>query len=233
MSLSLGQSPPATVAVVGASRGIGLAFARAYAADGARVHALCRDPRQAADISGVTGDVTVHRLDVAVPQESASVARSIGEPIDIYIHNAGIYGPDDAEPIDAEAWAQVMQVNVIGALKCAEAFRPLVAAGKRKLMVFLTSRMGSIGDNRSGGSIIYRSSKAALNAAVKSLALDAAGQGICACVMHPGWVRTEMGGLSAPLSPEASVANMRRVIARLGSADSGRFWNHDGAELPW
>lgn len=229
----MSETPPPVVAVIGANRGIGLAFVRAFAAEGARVHACCRDPRQASELSGVAGNIRLHRLDVAVPEESAAVARAIGEPVDVYIHNAGIYGPDDADPIDAQAWAEVMQVNVIGALKCAEAFRPLVASGRRKLMVFLTSRMGSIADNRSGGSIIYRSSKAALNAAVKCLALDASEQGICACVIHPGWVRTEMGGPSAPLSPEASVANMRRVIARLGPADSGRFWSHDGSEIPW
>jgi NAD(P)-dependent dehydrogenase (short-subunit alcohol dehydrogenase family) len=229
----MAQAARATVAVIGASRGLGLAFVRAYAADGARVHASCREPSQTAGLSNVHGDIHIHRLDVAQPAESAAVARAIGEPINLYIHNAGVYGPDDADSIDAAAWATVMQINVIGALKCAEAFRPLVARSAHGRMVFLTSRMGSIGDNRRGGSMIYRSSKAALNAAVKCLALDAAREGICACVIHPGWVRTAMGGPSAPLTPEASVGGMRRVIAGLGMASSARFWNHDGTELPW
>jgi NAD(P)-dependent dehydrogenase (short-subunit alcohol dehydrogenase family) len=109
---------------------------------------------------------------------------------------------------------------------------PNVAAAQGKL-VAITSKMGSIEDNTSGGYVAYRSSKAALNAAWKSLAIDSARDGVIAAVLHPGWVQTRMGGPSAPLTPEQSVADMRRTIAGLDAARCGGFFNHDGTPIPW
>ena len=224
-----------TVAVVGANRGIGLAFVRSYAASGWRVHACTRAPDAAPELKAVRGDVRIHRLDVTDPAEIAATAAAIDDPLDVYIHNAGIYGPRGVQfgAVDAAAWEEVLRVNTIAPLKCAEAVLPLIERGRMKTMAFLTSRMGSIDDNTSGGAYIYRSSKAALNAVVRSLAIDLAGRGIKAIVLHPGWVKTEMGGPGATLEPDASVAGMRRIIDRLTPAQSGRFWNHDGRELPW
>ena len=224
-----------SVAIIGASRGIGLAFVRSYAADGWRVHASCRDPGAAADLNAVAGDVRVHRLDVTNENKAAAVARAIDGPIDVFIHNAGIYGPRQTSlgELDAAVWQDVLRVNTIAPLKVAEAFIDQVAAGERKTMAFLSSKVGSIGENSSGGSYFYRTSKAALNAAVRSLAHDLAGRGVKAIVLHPGWVKTDMGGPSALITPTESVAGLRKVIDNLTSAQSGHFWNYDGSEIAW
>lgn len=224
-----------SVAIIGANRGIGLAFVRSYAADGWRVHATCRDPDQAADLHAVDGDVHIHRLDVTDEKQAAEVVRAIDKAIDVLIHNAGIYGPRSSPfgELDAAAWAQVLRINAIAPLKIAEAFIDQVAAGERKTMAFLTSKMGSIGENSSGGSYFYRTSKAALNAGVRSLAHDLAGRGVKAIVLHPGWVKTDMGGPSALITPAESVEGLRKVIDNLTPAQSGRFWNYDGTEIAW
>ena len=224
-----------SVAIIGASRGIGLAFVRSYAADGWRVHASCRDPGAAADLNAVAGDVRVHRLDVTNENQAAAVARAIDGPIDVIIHNAGIYGPRQTSlgELDAAMWQDVLRVNTIAPLKVAEAFIDQVAAGERKTMAFLSSKVGSISENSSGGSYFYRTSKAALNAAVRSLAHDLAGRGVKAIVLHPGWVKTDMGGPSALITPTESVAGLRKVIDNLTSAQSGHFWNYDGSEIAW
>jgi NAD(P)-dependent dehydrogenase (short-subunit alcohol dehydrogenase family) len=118
-------------------------------------------------------------------------------------------------------------------LKVCEAFLEHVAASDLKVMAAVTSRMGSIGDNASGGSYIYRSSKAALNAVMKSLSVDLQPRGITTVVLHPGWVRTAMGGLSAQIEPEQSVEGMRRVLANLTPEESGSFFSYDGSRVPW
>jgi NAD(P)-dependent dehydrogenase (short-subunit alcohol dehydrogenase family) len=121
----------------------------------------------------------------------------------------------------------------MGPLRLAECFAPHVARGAGKRIASLSSVMGSIGNNSSGGYYNYRASKAALNAAMKSLAVDLAPKGIVVVVLHPGWVRTDMGGASAPVTPEASVAGMRALIDRLTPADAGRFFTYEGREIPW
>jgi len=229
-----------TVLITGANRGIGLAFARSFIADGWRVHACCRHPdkardlRKAAEASGAaTG---LHRLDVTDGLKVASLARElIDEPIDVLINNAGVMGPRAAEfgKIDYDEWLPVLAVNVLGPMRLVERFARHVAKSERKLIVNISSRMGSIADNTSGGSYIYRSSKAALNMVSKSMANDLAGRGITVVTFHPGWVRTDMGGRNAAITPRESVDGMREVIARAGPADSGKFFNFDGRELPW
>jgi NAD(P)-dependent dehydrogenase (short-subunit alcohol dehydrogenase family) len=133
---------------------------------------------------------------------------------------------------DGAQWVNTFAVNTVAPLVLAKAALPLVAAAKGKLIA-ITSKMGSIGDNGSGGYIAYRSSKAALNAAWRSLAIDVSPQGVTAAVLHPGWVQTRMGGASAPLTPEQSVSGMRQVIAGLTPERSGGFYNYDGATIPW
>ncbi len=223
-----------TTLIIGASRGIGLELARQYTADGWRVHATCRDAAQ----PGALGDVpriSLHSLDVREADDIATLRRDLsGAPIDAMIHNAGIYGPRGAAfgNLDADAWQEVLHVNTVAPLKLAEALIDNVLASDRKVMAFLSSRMGSIA-GASGGEYIYRSSKAALNAGVRNLALDLGRRGLIAVVFHPGWVQTDMGGTGATLRPEESVAGLRRVIDGLGADDSGRFWNYDGTEIPW
>lgn len=226
-----------TVLIVGASRGIGQAFVDAYAADGWRVHATHREsgppPTALADIGG---DVSLHRLDVRDMAAIEALAGDLaGESLDVLVHNAGIYGPrnDGLGGLDAVAWQEVMLVNSIAPLKLAEAFVDHLGGGERRVMAFLSSAMGSIGDNDSGGAYLYRSSKAALNAGLRSLAIDLRRRAIAVVMLHPGWVQTAMGGAGAPLTPAASVAAMRRLIDGVEPGDSGHFFNYDGSELPW
>jgi len=221
-----------TVLVTGANRGIGLEFVRQFAADGWQVLAGCRRPDRADDLKAIEGDVTIHPIDVGRPAHIEDWAQRLKRrPIDILVNNAGLGGDEDAA--DPDVWAQVNQVNVIGTFQMAKQFLPNVKAGERKLIVNLTSRMGSIGDNSSGGSYTYRASKAALNAAMHSLAIDLKDDGITILLFHPGWVMTAMGGEGAQIDTETSVAGMRKKIASVTIEDSGRFFNYDGKEIPW
>jgi len=221
--------------VTGSNRGIGLEFVRQYAAEGWRVHAACRRPEAARELAAVEGDVAIHRLDVADDRRIAALAEGLAdEALDILVNNAGVGGPREGfGETDTATWLDVFRVNSIAPLHMAERFIEHLMRGRRKLIVGLTSRMGSIADNTGGGYYIYRSSKAALNAAMKSLAIDLAPRGVAVVVFHPGWVKTDMGGPGAQIAPQASVAGMRRKIESLGPADSGRFFNYDGSPLPW
>ncbi len=229
-----------TVLITGASRGIGLEFARQYASDGWRVHACCRAPGKAGELQEISessnGRVAVHALDVTDAGAVQALASELdGENIDVLVNNAGVYGPE-RQPfgdIDDKEWMRVLRVNTVAPLKVSEAFVEHVARSRRKTVAVLSSLMGSIADNGSGGYYIYRSSKAAVNIVVKSMAVDLKSRGILAVVLHPGWVRTDMGGPSATTSPEESVIGMRKVLDGLTPADSGRFFDFHGEALPW
>ena len=219
-----------TVLITGASRGIGREFARQYEAGGWRVIATFRDPSKF-DLEG-----EVYPLDVTSPDSVTALHRELsGENIDLLINNAGIYGPRGLEfgGLDYDAWEEVLRTNVMGPIRVAEAFAHHLARSEKKKMVFISSKVGSIADNRSGGGYVYRSSKTALNMAVRSLSLDLSDKGVICLLLHPGWVRTDMGGPSGLIDVATSVAGMRDVIDRAGVAESGRFFNYDGSELPW
>ncbi len=228
-----------TALITGANRGLGQALVRSFATDGWRVHACCRVPDKSLDLRRVAeaadGLVEVHRLDVADDLQVRGLARSLeGEPLDLLFNNAGIYGPREGfGSQDFEAWAKVLQVNLLAPLRMVENFVDLVAASERKLIANMSSRLGSIAENRGGSSYPYRSSKAALNMATRSLAVDLEPRGIAVVALHPGWVQTDMGGEEAALTIEESVAGLRRVIAGLTIDESGRFFDYSGAELPW
>lgn len=225
-----------TILITGASRGLGLEFTRQYAADGWRVFAACRDPAGARDLAAVEGDVAAETLDVDDgPQVEALAKKLSGQPIDVLINNAGIYGPQDLtrDNIDYDAWGRVFRTNAMSPLAVSAAFAANVAQGGQKKIVTLSSRMGSIAENDSGGEFIYRSSKAAVNAVMKSLAGDLKAEGITVAVLHPGWVRTDMGGPEAAIEASESVTGMRAVIAGLKESDSGRFFNYEGTKIPW
>jgi NAD(P)-dependent dehydrogenase (short-subunit alcohol dehydrogenase family) len=225
----------ATILITGASRGLGLEFVRQYAADGERVIAACRHPESATGLRGIKGDVRAVALDIADAGSIHALADTLGtEPIDILINNAGVYGKAQSlGKMDYAAWEDVFRVNTIGPMHLTDALLPRIVAGQRKLIVAITSQMGSIDDNTSGGYYAYRSSKAGLNAVVKSLSVDLKPRGIAAVVLHPGWVKTDMGGANAPLEAKDSVAGMRSVIGKLSIKDSGRFFDYHGKELPW
>jgi NAD(P)-dependent dehydrogenase (short-subunit alcohol dehydrogenase family) len=215
-----------TVLITGANRGIGLELARQYQADGWTVTATVREPSAELDSIGVR----VETLDM---RDAAAVIR-LGqsfESLDLLIANAGTYGPrDPASAEDAAAWAETFAVNTIAPFLLAKAVLPAVERSGGKLIA-ISTKMGSIADNSSGGFVAYRSSKSALNMAWKSLAVDNP-RVVCA-VLHPGWVQTRMGGPSAPIDARTSVAGLRRVIEGLGPEQSGGFFAYDGSEIPW
>jgi len=218
-----------TTFITGASRGIGREFVRQYRAAGWRVIASCRDPEG----SGLEGEVLP--LDVADPVSVAAVGKALTEEtIDLLINNAGISGVRGASvgSIPFDAWEEVLRVNTLGPLRVAEALLEPVARSDRRLMVFLTSGLGSIGQG-GGGYYLYGSSKAALNKAVKSLSVDLRPRGIGCLLFHPGWVRTDMGGPSAAVSVEKSVRGMMNVIDRWTPADTGAFVDYTGRTIPW
>jgi NAD(P)-dependent dehydrogenase (short-subunit alcohol dehydrogenase family) len=222
-----------TVFITGANRGLGLEFARQYTADGWRVIATARDPGRAGDLKRLK-EVEVHPLDVTDLAAVKALSRRLaGEAIDVLIANAGISGPREMRPeaIDETGWLETFRVNTIAPLAVAGAFRAQVARSSERKVVAVSSILGSIGDNDDGGLYAYRSAKAALNAVWRSFAIDH--RELIAVVVHPGWVRTDMGGAAATLSPSESISGLRRVIADLKPADSGSFFEYSGRTLPW
>lgn len=224
-----------TVLITGANRGIGLEFARRYAGDGWRVHACCRHPDKAKALKALKGDINLHRLDVTDGLRVAGLARELADtPIDLLLNNAGIYGPRVGfGETDYDQWLEVLKVNVLAPMRMVERFVEHVAQSELKLIVNISSRMGSIAGNDNGGSHIYRSSKAALNMVGKSLASDLKARDITTILFHPGWVQTDMGGEDAEVTASKSVAGMRQVIGRVTPADSGHFFNYEGERIAW
>ena len=226
----------ATVLITGAGRGLGLEFCKQYADEGWQVLACCRNPETAGKLADIP-QVRVFPLDVSDFAQIDNLAALLQDTaIDVLINNAGIYGDNPRRgfgQLDYAAWMQTLTVNTQAPVKMAEAFLPHLKRGDKKLLVSISSQMGSIADNGSGGSILYRTSKAALNAAMKSIAIDLEDQGIGVLVLHPGWVKTDMGGANALIDAQESVAGMRQVIARFALAQSGSFLKYDGSTLPW
>jgi len=230
---------PSTL-ITGANRGLGLEFAKQYLADNWQAYAACRDPSSASELrrlaDGSRGKLQVLSMDVSdLAKVRAAAVELKGKPIDLLLNNAGIGGPrgQTIGNIDYETWARVLDVNTLGPMRVSEAFVDNVARSDRKLIVTITSGMGSISDNSSGGAFAYRTSKAAVNMVMRSLAVDLAPRGITCVVINPGWVRTDMGGANARLTAAESVTAMRRLIDKLGPAQSGKFFNHDGREYAW
>jgi len=227
---------PSTL-ITGANRGLGFEFARQYLADGWQVYAACRNPQSASELRRLADasddKLQILALDVIDPVSvQAAAAKLDGQTIDLLLNNAGIGGPR-GQGVDYEAWAKVLDVNTMGPLRVSEAFVDHVAQSERKLIVTITSGMGSLADNTSGGAYAYRSSKAAVNMVMRSLAIDLAPRGIACVVINPGWVLTDMGGPHATLTTAESVKKLRRLIETLGPGQSGKFFNYDGREYAW
>ena len=217
-----------TVLITGANRGLGLEFARQYCRDGWSVIATARDPTS--ELEALC--VRLEEVDMLDLDEVAEFGSGVGE-LDLLIANAGTYGPKSVSSAEeAEGWSDTFTVNTIAPFLLAQSVLPAVERSGGKL-IGISTRMGSIEDNTSGGFIAYRSSKTALNMAWRNLALEVRDRGVTAAVLHPGWVQTRMGGASAPLAPEQSVAGMRTVIAGLTPEQAGGFFNYDGAPIPW
>ncbi|AHE98674.1 SDR family oxidoreductase [Thioalkalivibrio paradoxus] len=229
-----------TVVVTGCSRGIGLEFVRQLLARGDRVFAGVRKPETASELTALAAaepeQLTVLPLDVTQAAHRANLAATLGDRgIDLLIANAGVYGPvpDRLGQTDEDGWLETFRVNAIAPRQLVETLLPQLRAGNRPCIALLSSKMGSMGDNGSGGAYIYRSSKAALNAVGVSLARDLADQGILTLVLHPGWVLTDMGGPNAEITVSESVAQMLATLDRASSADNGRFIDIDGSTIPW
>jgi NAD(P)-dependent dehydrogenase (short-subunit alcohol dehydrogenase family) len=222
-----------TALITGASRGIGRELVRQLRAKSWRVIAGTRQPQDADSVA----------LDAADPDSIAALAATLADtPIDLLVNNAGTYGPQgfpDGQhyqafgTTDYAVWTDVLRVNLMGPMRMVEAFAAHLAASYRKLVVNMSSDLGSIANNAHGGSHAYRTSKAALNMLTKGLSLDLAARGITVVSMAPGWTRTELGGNMAPLSVEESVAGQIAVIEGLGPEDSGRFVNLRGEDVAW
>jgi NAD(P)-dependent dehydrogenase (short-subunit alcohol dehydrogenase family) len=227
------QDGPVRFLVTGANRGIGLAFARALSVRGDRVIATARLPEKARDLAKL--DVQVEQLDVADEKSISALAhRLAGEPLDVLINNAGI---GDAGPrfslLSMKDLERAFRVNSIGPVAVAAALLPNLRAGTRRTIVNLSSGLASISENDSGGWIAYRASKAALNQLTRTMAAELKKDRFICIAICPGWVRTDMGGSGAPLSPDASVAAMLGVLDRLTLSDTGRFLDRRGKALPW
>ena len=228
-----------TILITGANRGIGLELSEQFARDGWRVLACCRNPADAAQLQslGERGmDIEVFALDVTDHQQISALAEQLADrPIDILLCNAGIYGPRGAAfgAVDARDWLQVLEVNTVAPLMLAQALVSQVASSQQKLVAVMSSKMGSIADNSGGGGYIYRSSKTAVNQVVKSLSIDLAERGISAISLHPGWVRTDMGGANAEISTSDSASGLKAILQSAGPAQSGQFLEFNGNSIPW
>jgi NAD(P)-dependent dehydrogenase (short-subunit alcohol dehydrogenase family) len=216
-----------TVLITGANRGIGLEFARQYAADGWDVIATARQSSPELEALGVR----VESLDLSDADTVAGFAQKIEGPLDLFVANAGTSHPKDTEGADnAREWQAMMMVNAIAPYQLAHALLPKMADGGK--MIAISSGMGSIGDT-GGGWVPYRTSKAALNMGWSNLALEAKSRGVTCVLFSPGWVKTRMGGGGAQITAEESVAGMRSLIDRLTVGDTGKFMRRNGSEIPW
>jgi len=230
-----------SILITGSNRGMGLEWASQYARAGWRVYATCRFPEQANHLHSLQllhANVSIHSLDVTKSKDLNRLKTDLaGAAIDLLINNAGVYheqwAKDGLGRINYQHWAYTFEVNTIGAMRVCEALIDNIADSDRRLIVTITSHMGSIGDITSPRDYAYRSSKAALNAAMKGLSYEVAKRKIGILILHPGWVRTRMGGESAPLSAEQSVSSMRQLIDKFHPRQSGHFYRYDGARIPW
>jgi NAD(P)-dependent dehydrogenase (short-subunit alcohol dehydrogenase family) len=228
-----------SILITGSNRGIGLELTRQYAEAGWRVFACSRSPQRSAQLDSLRQqfpNISLHTLDVTDGAQIAALAAELdGQAIDILMNNAGYYGPYDARfgNTDEQQWQQCMRVNCIAPMKIMEALVDNVAASRRKLIAGMSSKMGSMADNGSGGSYIYRSSKAALNAVLKSAAIDLQPRGIKVAILHPGWVLTDMGGPNAEITVRQCVDNLRKTLDNMTLDNSGQFFDIDGSIIPW
>jgi len=231
---------PSTL-ITGSNRGLGLEWVRQYAGDGWRVFATCRQPCEARELQALAekyNGISLHRLDVSRPDEINAVAVELRkEPIDLLVSNAGVYLEKYAQiglgRIRYDDWEYTFRVNSLGPVRFVEAFTEHLMHGGKRLAAVVRTHMASIADISEPGDYYYRSSKAALNAAMEGIARELQEQGIGLLLLHPGWVYTRMGGEGTSLMPAESVAGMRNLIAQFTLQETAKFYRYDGVEMPW
>ena len=225
--------------ITGANRGIGLEHARQLLQRDWTVTAAVRDPDGAADLKALDpgdGRLSILAYDASDLSAADALKDEVDGPIDILFANAGVMGPknqDDYRTAADEAFLDVLRINTVAPLALAAAFADQVAASQLKVIALQSSRMGSIEDNDSGGRYVYRASKAALNAVGKSLSVDLKDTGVTVLILHPGWVRTDMGGPNGLITVQECVDGQLDLIARANPAMNGRFFHSNGQDLPW
>jgi NAD(P)-dependent dehydrogenase (short-subunit alcohol dehydrogenase family) len=222
-----------TVLITGANRGIGFEFAQQYANDGWRVMACCRRPQAALTLLQLAKNrknLAVHALDVSDFEQIDELAMSLeSESIDLLINNSGVFSSDRFGEINFDQFSIDFKVNSLAPLKIAESFIQNISRSRLKKIATVSSKMGST----SGGSYSYRATKSATNMAMRSLSIDLHSRGISVVTLHPGWVQTDMGGSSAAITTQTSVAGMRSVIEQLSLTNTGRFLAYDNKEIAW
>jgi len=217
------------VVITGANRGIGLELARHYQAEGWRVTGVCRE--SSTELGRVAAQ-TIAGIDVTSKEDiDKLVATLLGQTIDLLVNNAGVLLDDTLGDLDFDSLRFQMETNAFAPIRISEALLPNLQAGSK--IANITSRMGSIGDNDSGGHYGYRASKAAFNALGRSMAIDLKERGIAVAQLHPGFVKTRMVGFGGLITPEESVAGLAERIEALNLENSGSFWHSNGEELPW
>jgi NAD(P)-dependent dehydrogenase (short-subunit alcohol dehydrogenase family) len=225
--------------ITGANRGIGLELTRCFAEDNWRVFACCRNPEQTVelhDLAEKNSKLSMHRLEVTDPAQITELAEALkGEAIDILFNNAGIYGPEKQGfgATDKNGWLETLHVNCIAPMMISEAFVEMVARSKLRIIAAMGSVMGSIAENSSGSHYAYRTSKAALHMVIKGLSRDLADRGIITVALHPGWVRTRMGGTDAPLGADVSAQGLKKVLLGLSAEESGCLIDSLGDKRDW
>lgn len=238
-----------TVLITGANRGLGLEFARQYLVDGWQVIATCRNPDAATALRALDvqdNALRIEQFDVTDKRSISALTIALGAaPLDLLINNAGVLSmdrhryarsPDQGQffgTLDEMSWSHVLAINCIAPIMVSQALMPYLRRANTPKIAMISSRMGSISLQNTPGDIAYRTSKAALNAAARNMALTLTPENIPVAILYPGWVKTDMGGNEAPLFPQESVAGMRKVIANLTMAQSGSFLNYDGSSIAW
>lgn len=229
-----------TLLITGANRGIGLELSKQYLEAGWNVIACCRKPDAAKDLNVLANShaekCSLKKLDVRKVDQIKQLAKDLKkQPIDILLNNAGVYGYSATQfgDTDTDAWDEAVAVNVLAPMKMMEYFVENVAKSDKKIIASMSSKMGSMDDNSSGGSYAYRATKAALNAVMVSAAHDLRHLDITALILHPGWVRTDMGGPNGELSVEKSAAMLKKILDKCTIEDSGSFFDIDGSIIPW
>jgi len=225
-----------TVLITGANRGLGLEFVRQYAIDNYEVIACSRKINKKDDLHKLQvkfKNISIYKLDVANFSSIDQFAKSLKSPIDILINNAGVYPDSSIDHINYDTWLEAFKINTLAAFKMTKAFLPHLKKSHLKKVASLTSKMGSIDDNSGGGEYLYRSSKTALNMVMKSLSIDLKPYDLALITLHPGWVRTDMGGPNGLIDADESVTGMKHQIDKLSMKTSGQFIAYDGKKIPW